>query len=248
VCRAAAAAGQPGALARFDELRVPDVDGKDRQKIPDGKLCSAGLAPFAGLDLPRADWPTARLRSGAAMAFRYRVTIPHRGTFKLYLTRSGFDPAQRLRWSDLESTPFLTVADPVAANGFYTLNGRVPAGRSGRNLIYAVWQTSDTPDTYYSCSDVDFGTRPTAQASPRPSTTAATKNKSTAAAGQAPDETAQPDETSEPAKVNPVAQNTADSGSHEMVFLKALGGGVATAGTATAIFYLTRRLRRGPAQ
>jgi chitin-binding protein len=238
VCRAAAAAGEPGALARFDDLRVPGVDGRDREEIPDGKLCSGGLAPYAGLDLPRADWPTTRLRSGAPITYRYRVTIPHRGTFKLYLTRSGFDPTQRLRWSDLESTPFLTAVDPVAAKGFYTLNGRLPAGRSGRNLIYAVWQTSDTPDTYYSCSDVDFGTPSTAQAGSRPST-AATAKKSTAAASQAPDE---------PIEVSPVAQNTTDSGSGDTFIFKALGGGIAVAGTATAIFYLARRFRHGQAQ
>src|SRR5690242_20210455 len=45
VCQAAAAAsGGPTALADFDNLRVPNVNGRDRQLIPDGQLCSGGLA------------------------------------------------------------------------------------------------------------------------------------------------------------------------------------------------------------
>lgn len=37
------------------------------------------------------------------------------------------------------------------------MEGRLPAGKTGRQLIYTIWQNSDTPDTYYSCSDVIFG-------------------------------------------------------------------------------------------
>src|SRR5262245_61473923 len=55
-CRAARAV--TGSLGDFDNLRLPDVDGQDRQHVPDGKLCSAGLPQYAGLDLARADWPT----------------------------------------------------------------------------------------------------------------------------------------------------------------------------------------------
>ncbi len=176
-CRAAAAAGPSGALADWDNLRVPDVNGQDRQKIPNGKLCSGGLPEFAGLDLTRADWPVTRLRSGAAFTFRYRVTIPHDGSFRLYVTRNGYDPTRPLRWADLQAKPFLTVTDPVARGGFYTLSGRLPAGRSGRDLIYTIWQTTSTPDTYYSCSDVVFTSKsaPAAQAAkPAPAPETAT--------------------------------------------------------------------------
>lgn len=33
----------------------------------------------------------------------------------------------------------------------------VAGGKTGRHLIYTIWQSSSTPDTYYSCSDVVFG-------------------------------------------------------------------------------------------
>ncbi|MGW0808588.1 lytic polysaccharide monooxygenase auxiliary activity family 9 protein [Nonomuraea sp. NPDC002799] len=155
-CRAAAAVNGSAMPADWDNLRVPDVAGRDRELIPDGKLCSGGLPAFKGLDLARADWPTTTLKPGARFAFRYRGTIPHRGTFRLYVTAGGYDPAKPLKWSDLGGKPFLKATDPKLADGTYVIKGRLPTGRTGRHLIYTVWQNSDTPDTYYSCSDVIF--------------------------------------------------------------------------------------------
>jgi chitin-binding protein len=136
----------------WDNIRVAGVNGRDRQKIPDGKLCSAGLSGFRGLDLPRADWSTTTLPSGGKVTFSYRATIPHPGTFRWYITKEGYSPSRPLRWADLDDAPFLTVANPPLKNGAYTMAGTLPAGRTGRHLIYTVWQTN--PDTYYSCADV----------------------------------------------------------------------------------------------
>lgn len=155
-CKAAIAASPQGAASAWDNIRVPDVNGRDRATIPNGKLCSGGLAEFAGLDLARADWPTTSVTPGAAFTFQYRTTIPHEGTFRLYVTDQGYQPTKPLSWSDLGTTPFLTVTDPPLSNGAYSLRGRLPAGRTGHQIIYTIWQTSSTPDTYYSCSDVLF--------------------------------------------------------------------------------------------
>lgn len=165
-CRAAVAANGGRALPAWDNLRVPAVAGRDRDVIPDGRLCSAGLAEYRGLDLPRRDWPSTRLTAGASHTFAYRSTITHKGTFRLYVTRDGYDPTRPLRWSDLESEPFLTAVDPQLRNGSYHFWGRLPANRTGRHVIYTVWQNSDTPDTYYSCSDVDLRRSATAVESP----------------------------------------------------------------------------------
>jgi chitin-binding protein len=156
-CRAARAAGDAAALREWDNLKVPGVAGRDRRLIPDGRLCSGGLDAYRGLDLPRPDWPATRLTSGARFTFGYRTTIPHRGTFRLYVTRTGYDPARRLKWSDLEPRPFAAVADPPLRNGSYVMKGRLPRGKSGRHMIFTIWRNSSTPDTYYSCSDVVFG-------------------------------------------------------------------------------------------
>jgi chitin-binding protein len=155
-CKAAVAAGGTQALYDWNGIRIGDANGRHQQLIPDGRLCSAGNEAFKGMDLARADWPATSVRSGP-YTFKYRVTAPHRGTFQVYVTRSGYDPAKPLAWSDLDlEHPVATVTDPAAAGGFYTFSGTLPE-RSGRHLLYAVWQRSDSPEAFYSCSDIAFG-------------------------------------------------------------------------------------------
>ncbi|MFF8865456.1 lytic polysaccharide monooxygenase [Streptomyces sp. NPDC015139] len=155
-CRAAVTAGGAQALYDWNGIRIGDANGRHQRLIPDGRLCSAGNAEFKGLDLARADWPATSVHGGS-YTFKYRVTAPHKGTFKVYLTKPGYDPAKPLAWSALDlEHPVATVTDPTASGGFYTFSGRLPE-RSGRQLLYAVWQRSDSPEAFYSCSDVDFG-------------------------------------------------------------------------------------------
>lgn len=154
-CKAAVAAGGPQAFYDWNEVNIPDAAGKHRQIIPDGKLCSAGRAKYKGLDLARADWPATAMTAGKH-TFEYKATAPHKGTFALYITKDGYDPAEPLKWSDLESEPFAKVTNPKLENGSYVLDATVPK-RSGRHLIYSVWQRSDSPEAFYTCSDVTFG-------------------------------------------------------------------------------------------
>ncbi|MFF3916212.1 lytic polysaccharide monooxygenase [Streptomyces sp. NPDC001852] len=154
-CRAAVTAnGAP--FTAWDNLRVAGVNGRDRQVIPDGRLCSGNLPAYRGLDLARRDWPATRLRPGAGLTMTYASTIAHTGTFRLYLTKPGYDPAKPLSWSDLPERPFAQVTDPPLRDGAYHIAATLPRDRTGRQILYTVWQNSSTPDTYYSCSDVVF--------------------------------------------------------------------------------------------
>ncbi|MFF9686828.1 lytic polysaccharide monooxygenase [Streptomyces sp. NPDC014623] len=154
-CKAAVAAGGTQALYDWNGVNIANAAGKHRELIPDGQLCSAGNDKFKGLDLPRADWPSTPMEAGSH-TFRFRATAPHKGSFELYLTRASYDPAQPLKWSDLQEEPFATVTDPALENGSYVFDGTVPRA-SGRQLIYTVWQRSDSPEAFYACSDVVFG-------------------------------------------------------------------------------------------
>ncbi|MER6150848.1 lytic polysaccharide monooxygenase [Streptomyces hirsutus] len=155
-CRAAVAAGGTQALYDWNGVRIGDAGGRHEELIPDGKLCSAGNEAFKGLDLARADWPATSVSSGS-YTFKYRVTAPHKGSFEVYITKPGYDPAQPLGWGDLDlANPVATATDPAAADGFYTFTGTLPE-RSGKQMLYAVWQRSDSPEAFYSCSDVAFG-------------------------------------------------------------------------------------------
>ncbi|NEE31025.1 lytic polysaccharide monooxygenase, partial [Streptomyces sp. SID7982] len=41
-------------------------------------------------------------------------------------------------------------------DGSYVFDGTIPE-RSGRQLVYTIWQRSDSPEAFYACSDVTFG-------------------------------------------------------------------------------------------
>ncbi|MFG3283512.1 lytic polysaccharide monooxygenase [Streptomyces sp. NPDC048111] len=154
-CKAAVAASGAQAFYDWNAVNMANAAGRSKEIIPDGELCSGGNAKYKGLDLPRADWPATRLTAGSH-TFRYKGTAPHKGSFELYVTKDGYDPSKPLKWSDLEATPFLKVTDPPMQGGDYVFEGKIPA-RSGRHLIYSIWQRSDSPEAFYTCSDVVFG-------------------------------------------------------------------------------------------
>ncbi|MFD7612165.1 lytic polysaccharide monooxygenase [Streptomyces sp. NPDC059828] len=154
-CRAAVAASGTQAFYDWNEVNIANAAGNHRQLVPDGKLCSAGRDKYKGLDLPRADWPASKLAAGRH-TFRYKGTAPHKGSFELYITKDGYDPSKPLTWSDLEQAPFARVTDPKLVNGEYVFDGTVP-NKSGRHLVYSIWQRSDSPEAFYTCSDVVFG-------------------------------------------------------------------------------------------
>jgi predicted carbohydrate-binding protein with CBM5 and CBM33 domain len=235
-CRAAVEAG--AAVREWDNVRISTVNGRDRERVPDGELCSGGLSAYQGLNLARTDWPATEVTAGARFTFRYRTTIPHQGTFRLYVTRASYDPRTPLTWADLETRPFLTVTDPPVRSGAYQLPGRLPTGRAGRHLIYTIWENSSTPDTYYSCSDVVF--RPAASATAgAPGRAAPTKG-----GGAVPRTPA-----STPADPQPAAASVADPGV-PVASVTGLGGrlpllaGIAAVLTLALLVGVGRRLRR----
>lgn len=231
-CQAALAASDRQSFEDWDYVRVAGVDGRDREVIPDGEICSGGVAGFAGLDLARADWPSTEVRPGTEFTFTYRTTIPHQGGFRLYVTRDGYDPAEPLAWSDLEEEPFLDVADPELAGDAYQLPGRLPEDKTGHHVILTIWQNTDTPDTYYACSDVVFEAPP--QPSPPASSPPASSPQASSppAAGQA-----EPVGLAEPAE---------DSVAVPAAVAASLG--VAAAAAAIAIVLIRRQRSRGPRQ
>ncbi|MEW1628189.1 lytic polysaccharide monooxygenase [Streptomyces sp. NPDC089173] len=154
-CKAAVAAGGTQALYDWNGVNIANAAGEHRELIPDGKLCSAANDKFKGLDLPRADWPASPVKAGKH-TFKFRATAPHKGSFELYLTKPGYDPTKPLAWSDLEAKPFAQATDPALVDGSYVFDGTIPDA-AGRQLIYTVWQRSDSPEAFYACSDVVFG-------------------------------------------------------------------------------------------
>jgi predicted carbohydrate-binding protein with CBM5 and CBM33 domain len=132
--------------------------------IPDGKLCSgnSNYYDFFGFDIASADWPKTHLTSGATVQYRYNKWAAHPGTFRLYITKDGWNPNHPLTWADMETTPFYSVTDPPSVGGpgsidsYYYWNAALPANKTGNHIIYSVWARSDSTETFYGCSDVTF--------------------------------------------------------------------------------------------
>ncbi|GAA1195446.1 lytic polysaccharide monooxygenase [Streptomyces hebeiensis] len=125
----------------------------------DGQICAGGNSRFSQLDDPRGGtgWPTTKVSSGQNFSFRWQFTARHATSdFKYYLTKSGWNPSQKITRASLDTQPFLTVpynnAQPPAT---LSHSGTLPS-RSGRHVIVAVWTIADTSNAFYSCSDVQF--------------------------------------------------------------------------------------------
>ncbi|MFE2814021.1 lytic polysaccharide monooxygenase [Streptomyces nigra] len=272
-CKAAVAAGGTQALYDWNGIRIGDAGGRHQELIPDGKLCSANNAEFKGLDLARSDWPATSVSSGSH-TFKYRVTAPHKGTFKVYVTKPGYDPSKPLAWGDLDlANPVATATDPAAEGGFYTFSGRLPE-RSGKQMLYTVWQRSDSPEAFYSCSDVTFGggshQAPEAPASQEPAAPSASApseeqieagtEKSTVEHGGHGDQDART--SAEPAAADPTpaaaqanrpkaasaGENLAETGGDASTGYLAVGGAATLALGSAVLFASVRRRAAGGGQ
>ena len=149
--------------------------GQHQAVVPDGELCSGGGAQYAGLDLPRDDWRATVIAPDAQgnFEFVYWASIPHATEDMLFfVTREGWDPTQPLAWADLDFVdepgddpidPFCRLTsvtledypDDPMVDGVYRMTCPLPQ-RTGRHVIYHVWQRGDSTQAFYGCIDVVF--------------------------------------------------------------------------------------------
>ncbi|KAB1118761.1 cellulose-binding protein [Micromonospora aurantiaca] len=145
----------PNTMWNWNGLYRENVGGNHQAAVPDGQLCSGGRTQgglYASLDAvgawtakPMPNNFTLTLTDGAKHGADYML---------IYITKQGFDPTtQPLTWNSLEL---------VLRTGSYPTTGlyeaQVNAGnRTGRHVVYTIWQASHLDQPYYLCSDVIFG-------------------------------------------------------------------------------------------
>ena len=151
-CAAALEEGGSYAFWNWFGNLLSQVDGRHREVIDNGELCGPSER-FAAFSEPRPNWPTTELQANSTITFKYEVVAGHPGTFYLYVTKDGYDPSEPLGWDDIE--PFYQVTDPPIVDGAYTWQAQLP-DKSGRHVIYTIWERSDSPESFYNCSDVVF--------------------------------------------------------------------------------------------
>ncbi|UCM90968.1 lytic polysaccharide monooxygenase [Streptomyces marincola] len=163
-CRAALQEGGANAFYNWFAVLQSNGGGRTEGYIPDGQLCSgaATVYDFSGFDLPRTDWPYTHVTAGDTYEFTYNPWAHHPGTFHTYVTEDGWDPTQPLTWDDIEDEPFHSETDPPYrgsvgnAESEYYWDVELPSDKTGRHIIYTVWERSDSQETFYGCSDVVF--------------------------------------------------------------------------------------------
>lgn len=155
------AVAQGGTQPLYDWFGVlrSDAGGRTTGYIPDGQICGGGTTKYAAYNAARTDWPTTHLTAGSTIQLHYSNWAAHPGTFHMYITRDGWDPLTPLAWADLQ--PFWSATDPPQSGGpgglnYYYWDTTLPAGKTGRHILFIQWVRSDSQENFFSCSDVVF--------------------------------------------------------------------------------------------
>ncbi|NYE46703.1 chitin-binding protein [Spinactinospora alkalitolerans] len=145
----------PNAMWNWNGLYRNGVGGNHQAAIPDGQLCSGGQAEGGRYNSLDAVGPWTTTDVGDDFTLELYDQASHGADyFLVYVTRQGFDPTtQSLGWNDLEL---------VRETGSYAPSQNISidvstSGRSGHHIVYTIWKASHMDQTYYICSDVDFG-------------------------------------------------------------------------------------------
>ncbi len=136
------------------EINQANANGNHLQVVPDGNLASGGRPDkYGGMDQVRSDWVATPVTPGPLMV-TWTNTAPHATEYyDVYITNENWTPDSPLTWDDLT---LLVRTTQSAAAGRVDIPVDLPA-RTGKHVIYSVWQRSDSPEAFYSTSDVDFG-------------------------------------------------------------------------------------------
>ncbi|WP_033341827.1 lytic polysaccharide monooxygenase auxiliary activity family 9 protein [Catenuloplanes japonicus] len=164
----------PNAMWNWNGLFREGVAGNHQGAIPDGQLCSAGRSNsgrYNALDTV-GNWHATNV-SNSFTAHVFDQASHGADYIRLYVTKQGFNPVtQPLTWANLElvkeigNTP---ASQWNQVSGGVALDIPVSApGRTGRHMVYTIWQASHLDQSYYWCSDVNFG----GTSSPSPTATA----------------------------------------------------------------------------
>ncbi|GAA1313494.1 lytic polysaccharide monooxygenase auxiliary activity family 9 protein [Saccharothrix xinjiangensis] len=142
------------AMWNWNGLYRNGVGGNHQGALPNGQLCSGGLAEsgrYRALDAVGA-WNATNMPR--QFTLRLDDSARHGADYlRIYITRQGVNTAtQALRWSDLE---LVTTTGRYGTTGLY--EAQVNAGsRTGRHVVFTIWQASHMDQAYYLCSDVNF--------------------------------------------------------------------------------------------
>ncbi|MBF8192700.1 lytic polysaccharide monooxygenase [Nonomuraea sp. K274] len=145
----------PNAMWNWNGLYRNEVGGNHQAAVPNGQLCSGGLAEgarYRSMDTAGA-WRMTNL--GSTFNIRLDDQASHGADYiRVYITRQGYNATTTpLGWNHLE---LVRETPRYAPSQTYMINSINKGSRTGRHVIYTVWKASHMDQTYYICSDVNF--------------------------------------------------------------------------------------------
>jgi chitin-binding protein len=153
----------PNAMWNWNGLFREGVKGNHQAAIPDGQLCSAGHTQsgrYNSLDAV-GDWKAAPI--GNNFTVKLFDQASHGADYiRVYVSKPSYNPVtQPLGWGDLDlvsEIPNTPAAQWDKETGGVSISVKASApGRTGRAIVYTIWQASHLDQSYYFCSDVNFG-------------------------------------------------------------------------------------------
>jgi chitin-binding protein len=157
----------PNAMWNWNGLLRDGLGQQFVQKVPDGQLCSGGGNANSGgrynaLDKP-GPWAATRMPNNFTMLIADQAH--HGGWYRVYVTKPGYDALTKpLAWGDLEQLSQTQnyvpgAGDPNGPEGSVGVSFPVsiPANRTGRHIVFTIWQAAHSDQSYFWCSDAIFG-------------------------------------------------------------------------------------------
>lgn len=145
----------PNAMWNWNGLYRENVGGNHEAVIPNGQLCSGGRTQSPRYDY--MDAPGPWIAKDVPQRFHLTLTDQARhgaDYLRIYVSEPGFDPTtEALGWDDVD---LVKETDPYPSQGTYETDVDL-SGRSGRAVLYTIWQASHLDQPYYLCSDINIG-------------------------------------------------------------------------------------------
>jgi chitinase len=153
-CKAAVESSGAQVFYDWNGVRQGNANDNHRTVVSDGELCSGGdPSYFGGLDLARNDWVAVDVTSGD-YTFNWSNTAPHATAYvDYYITQESYDINSPLYWDNLEFICRNGATGPETSSS-HTCS--LPE-RTGKHIVYSIWQRSDSPEAFYACVDVSYG-------------------------------------------------------------------------------------------
>ena len=140
-------------LYDWNEINQANANGEHELYVFDGNLASGGRPEkYGGMDQITSEWVATPVSPGP-FTITWTNTAPHATEYyDVYITKESWTPDQPLTWDSLE---LLAHTDPSPAASSVDIPVILPV-RTGKHVIYSIWQRSDSPEAFYSTSDIDF--------------------------------------------------------------------------------------------